>query len=69
MSDKVAEGWRICRQAGNISAILKRTGNADKGQGKERYISNIGIGQKSIPYKFRISIHNLEIRYLPSIAG
>jgi hypothetical protein len=52
--NSVAERWRICRKAGNISAILEKgASNADKGQGKERYISNIGIGQKSIPYKFR----------------
>jgi hypothetical protein len=40
------------RQVGNISAILKRASSVDEDQGKERYLSNIGIGQKNIPYKF-----------------
>jgi hypothetical protein len=36
----VAEGWRICRQVGNISAIFeKRASNVNEGQGIERYIS------------------------------
>ena len=42
--NSVAERWRICRQVGNISAILeKRAPNADEGQGRERYVSNIEL--------------------------
>ena len=37
----VAEGWRICRQVGDISAILeKRARIANKSQGRERHVSN-----------------------------
>jgi len=45
--NSVTEGWRICRQVGNISAILeKRARNADEGQGSERYASNIESARK-----------------------
>src|SRR5258708_38572089 len=44
----VAEGWRICRQVGNISAIFeKRASNVDEGQGKGWYIMNALPHEKS----------------------
>ncbi len=56
---EVAEGQRICRQVGNISAIFaKRASNVDEGQEKERYITNIESARKEIHTGCALQIHS-----------
>jgi len=65
----MAEGWRICRQVRNISAILeKRASNTDEGQRKERYITNIESARKVFHTSCALQLHSLGIRHLPSMA-
>jgi hypothetical protein len=55
----VAEGWRICGQVGNLSAIFtKRARNVDEGQEKERYITNIESARKEFHTGCTLQIHS-----------
>lgn len=56
---EVAEGWRICGQVGNLSAIFtKRARNVDEGQEKERYITNIESARKEFHTGCTLQIHS-----------
>ena len=54
LCEKRGGTMRICRQAGNISAIFEKrvTNTTNEGLGEERYIIEERIGQKSIAEKF-----------------